>query len=134
MSFSFVDCYLCCAEHFLSWWSPNSSFLLLFPLPLETRLVRSYCNWHQRGCCLCSPLGFCWFPVSHLDLSPILNSFLCMVWESGPVSFFLSTVLLNSCFQLLFKYTNNLNSIIFSTLLVHVENNYTTVFFSMSHI
>ena len=45
---------------FLSWWSPNSSFLLSFPLPLETCLVRSCYGQCQRDCCLCSPLGFWW--------------------------------------------------------------------------
>ena len=68
----------CSAEaFFLSWWRPNCSFLLLFPLPSETCRVRSCYNWGQRGCCLFSPLGFWWFLVSHLGLSYVLGLFLC---------------------------------------------------------
>ena len=68
--------FLC--KSFLSWWSSNSSFLLLFPLPVVMWLVRNCYSWGHRGFCLCS-LGFWWFPVSHLGLSPILNLFLCVV-------------------------------------------------------
>ena len=50
-------------KSFLSWWSPNSSFFPLLPLPLAMCLGRSCCGWRRRGCCLCSSLGFCWIPV-----------------------------------------------------------------------
>ena len=36
-------------RNFLFWWGPNSSFLLLFLLPLETCWVRSCCGLDQRG-------------------------------------------------------------------------------------
>ena len=62
---------------FWSWWSPKSSFLLLFPLPLETYLERSCCGWFRRGYCLCSTLGFWWIPVSHWGLLSILSLSLC---------------------------------------------------------
>ena len=50
----------------------------------------SSCNFlqHPKGCWLCSPLGFWWILVSHIDLSSILNVSLCVVEEKGPVSFF----------------------------------------------
>ena len=60
-------------QKLLFWWSPNSSCLLLFPLPLETCLARRCSGWGQRVSCLCSPLGSWWFPISHLSLLSILN-------------------------------------------------------------
>ena len=69
----------------LSWWNPSSSLLLLFPLPLEMYLARSWCSRGWKGCCLCSPLGFWWIPVSHWGLSSILI-YLC-VWCKRMVEF-----------------------------------------------
>lgn len=48
--------------------NPNSLFLLLFPLPQETYLEGSCYGQYQKGTCLCSPLGFLWFQVSHIGL------------------------------------------------------------------
>ncbi len=61
LPFSFVDSFLCHAEAFY-----------LDEVPLEMCLARSRCGQCRRGYCLCS-LGFWWFPVSHLGLSPILS-------------------------------------------------------------
>ena len=66
-------------QSFLFWWGPSSSFLLLFPLPLETCSVRNCCRQDQRGFCLLSPQGFWWLPVLHWDLSSTLSLFLCVV-------------------------------------------------------
>ena len=87
LPFGFVDCFLCCAIAYYLDEVPTVHFLLLFLLPLEICQVRSFCNPGQRGCCLFSPIGSWWFPVSHLGLSSILNVFLCMVSESSPVLF-----------------------------------------------
>ena len=69
----------------------NSSFLLLFPLPLKTCLVRRFYGWGKRCHCLCFSLGFWWFPVSHLHISPILSLFL--VWYKKAVQFHSSACL-----------------------------------------
>ena len=79
LPFSFADCFPLLCSSFLFWWGSNSSFLLLFPLPLETCWVRSCCGQDQRGFCLLSLWGFWWLPVLSLGLSPILSLFLCMV-------------------------------------------------------
>ena len=65
-------------KSFLSWWSPKSSFLLLFPLPLETCLERSCCVQCRSGYCLCSSLGFWWILDSHWELYFILSLSLCV--------------------------------------------------------
>ena len=57
---------------------PIVIFAFVSPAFEETCHIRSYCGHGQRGCCLFSPLGFWWFPVSHLGFSFILNLFLCM--------------------------------------------------------
>ena len=87
----FVNCLLVywlfpsLCRSFLFWWGSNSSPLLLFPLPPETR---SCCSWGQTGFCWLSPRGFWWLPVLQWGLSSILSLFLCMVQDSGPGSFF----------------------------------------------
>ena len=69
---------LLCKKLFIlkdKWTIGLSSFLPLFPLPLETYLV-SCCGSGHRDCCLCS-VGF-WRFLSHICLSCILSLFLCM--------------------------------------------------------
>ena len=48
-------------------------------------LGRSCCDRGQRSCCLCSPLGFWWIPVSH---SGLLESIFVNDVRKGPASFF----------------------------------------------
>ena len=75
----------------LFWWGPSSSFLLLFPLRLETCWVRSCCGQDQRGFCLLSSRESWWLPVLHLGLSSILRLFLCMVLRKWSTSMSLSS-------------------------------------------
>ena len=54
--------------------------MLLFPLPLEIYLSRSYCGQSQRGCCLCSPLRFwiyfcVWYKWSSFSLLHVAVQF-----------------------------------------------------------
>ena len=76
-------------QKFVFWCSPKSLFLLLFPFSEETYLEKccfGRCLRHYQY--LCSLPGFIWFQVSQLGLSSLLSLFLCMVKESGPLSFF----------------------------------------------
>ena len=70
--------FLLLCRSFLFWWGPISSFLLLFPLPLERCWVRSCCSRGQRGFHLLSPWGFWWLPVLHLFWSFIYFDFIFM--------------------------------------------------------
>ena len=99
---------------FLSWWGPKSSFLLLFPLPIETCLVRSCRSRGQRVCCPVSPTPFAeetvLFPldgysfllcerlVGHTSVGPFLGSLFCSI--DLCVCFCASTIL-SSWLQLL---------------------------------
>ena len=66
---------------FWFWWSPKSSCLLLFPLPLETYLERSCCGWYRRDYCLCFPLGSDGF-LSHLEVIYPFWAYLCVREQS----------------------------------------------------
>ena len=59
----------------LFWCSPNSLFLLLFPLPWETYEEKDCYIQCQRNYCVCSLLGLLWFQVSHLMSFKVLNPF-----------------------------------------------------------
>ena len=81
--FSFVDCFLCCAEAFYLDEVPKAHFCFYPPLPLEMCHEKGCCGRCRRGCCLCSPLGFWWIPVSHRGLSSIWSLFVCIVTFVG---------------------------------------------------
>lgn len=57
LPFSFVGCFLHCVVAFILM-NSNYLFLLLFPLPPETYLVKSCYHQFQRGYCLFLALGF----------------------------------------------------------------------------
>ena len=71
----------CCAFYLKHLWISFRWFTILNHLGLcserlsQMYLARSYYGRVQKGCCLCSSLGFWWNLVSHLDLAfPFLNA------------------------------------------------------------
>ena len=82
LPFSFIDCFLHCAEVFLFSLSSSSLFLLLFHLLKETYLERCCYDQCQRTVCLCSLLGFLWFQVSPLFIYFFFWHFFFYYWCS----------------------------------------------------